>query len=181
MKFKYSIILGISCAVTLSAQVAIGKQATQTGVSLEFGVGPKGLILPWVTASGNVSLNPGTNLKGGALIFDRTDSRVKISRNSGAWVDLSVRTGDPVVNAPIQANPAVEQSTAKSQIGGVLADDTPGILVLADTNKAMIPPLVENPADNIKSPAPGMIVFDPVKKLFCVYNGTVWSYWRADS
>jgi hypothetical protein len=190
MKFTYSVILSIACAALLSAQVAIGKTTTQTGVSLEFGVGPKGLILPWVTttASGAVSLNPGANSKGGALVFDRNDSKVKLSRNNGTWFDLTVHTneapatgGNLVIAAPIQASPAVEQSTAKSQIGGVLNDDTPGILVLADTNKAMIPPLVSNPDTAIKSPAAGMIVYDQAKKLFCVYNGTVWSYWRADN
>jgi len=188
MKFIYSVILSISCAVLFSAQVAIGKTTTQTGVSLEFGTGPKGLILPWVTAAVNVSLNPGANLKGGALIFDRTDSKVKLSRNNGTWVDLTVHTnelpatgGNLVIAAPIQESPAVEQSTAKSQIGGVLSDNTPGILVLADTNKAMIPPLVTNPDTAIRTPAAGMIVYDQVKKLFCVYNGTVWSYWRADN
>jgi len=188
MKFIYLVILSISCAALLSAQVAIGKTTTQTGVSLEFGAGPKGLILPWVTAAGNVSLNSGANLKGGALIFDRTDSKVKLSRNNGAWVDLTVHTnelpatgGNLVIAAPIQASPAVEQATAKLQIGGVFGDNTPGILVLADTNKAMIPPLVANPDTAIRTPAAGMIVYDQIKKLFCVYNGTVWSYWRADN
>lgn len=188
MKLIYSIFLGLSCSAIFSAQIAIGKTTTQTGVSLEFGTGNKGLILPWVTAAANVSLNPGATARGGALIFDRNDSRVKLSRNNGTWVDLTVRTtelpavgANVVVTAAIQASPAVEQSTAKAQIGGVFTDNTPGILVLADTNKAMIPPLVADPANTIKSPAPGMIVYDTVKKLFCVYNGTVWSYWRADS
>ncbi|MCY0978853.1 hypothetical protein PGH12_09750 [Chryseobacterium wangxinyae] len=188
MKLIYSVILSIACATLFSAQVAIGKTTTQTGVSLEFGTGPKGLILPWVTAASNVTMNPGANLRGGALIFDRADRKVKLSRNNGSWVDLTVHTneapatgGNIVIAAPIQASPAVEQSTAKSQIGGVFSDNTPGILVLADTNKAMIPPLVTNPDTAIRSPAAGMIVYDQTKKLFCVYNGTVWSYWRADN
>jgi len=188
MKFIYSIFLSLSLSIVVSAQVAIGKSTAQAGVSLEFGTGNKGLILPWVTNAAGVSLNPGATAKGGALIFDRNDSRVKLSRNNGTWVDLTVRTNElpatganAVIAAPIQVSPAVEQTTAKSQIGGVLTDNTPGILVLADTDKAMIPPLVTDPANTIRNPAPGMIVFDAVKKLFCVYNGTVWSYWRAES
>lgn len=31
---------------------------------------------------------------------------------------------------------------------------------------------------NIVNPVPGIIVFDPVKEILCVYNGTQWSYWR---
>ncbi|MCX8525911.1 hypothetical protein OF897_18510 [Chryseobacterium formosus] len=194
MKFIYSIfgsILGVSL---FSAQVAIGKTTTQTGVSLEFGTGNKGLILPWVlntnaSATPAVELNPGATAKGGALVLDVNDSKVKISRNNGTWSDLTVHANElPATGGNVAINNALQTGTiytqnsaAKSQIGGVIGDNTPGILVLADTNKAMIPPLVDNPAVNIKSPAPGMIVFDATKKLFCVYNGTVWSYWRADN
>lgn len=197
MKFIYSIILGISSVVTLSAQVAIGKSSltvlpsTSTpnpSISLEFGSGFKGLILPWVTNAGVVSQHPTANQKGGALVLDRADRKVKFSKNNGTWVDLTVHSnelpatgGNSTIDAALQTDASYpEKMEAKSQIGGSLSDVTPGILVLADTNKAMIPPLVESPEINIKSPAPGMMVFDPVKKLFCVYNGTVWSYWRAN-
>lgn len=196
MKFIYSIILGIASLVTLSAQVAIGKSSltvlpsTSTpnpSISLEFGSGFKGLILPWVTNAGVVSQHPTANQKGGALVFDRADRKVKFSKNNGTWVDLTVHSnelpvtgGNFTVDAALQTDTSYPEKTeARSQIGGSLSDVTPGILVLADINKAMIPPLVENPEINIKSPAPGMMVFDPIRKLFCVYNGTVWSYWRA--
>ena len=194
MKFIYSIFVSISCASLFSAQVAIGKTATQTGVSLEFGTGNKGLILPWVTntittPSSTVELNPTANAKGGALVLDVADRKVKISRNAGTWFDLTVHTteqpvtgGNTAIDNSLQTGTVYTQnSAAKAQIGGVVGDNTPGILVLADTNKAMIPPLVTDPATNIRNPAPGMIVFDSTKKLFCVYNGTVWSYWKADN
>ena len=197
MKFRYSMILGLLSVVTFSAQVAIGKSSitvlpsTTTpnpSISLEFGTGDKGLILPWVINESAVNLHPTANQKGGALIFDRATSRVKFSKNNGSWVDLTVHNnelpatgGNAQVDASLQTNPSyTEKPEAKSQIGGTVSDATPGILVLADTNKAMIPPLVENPEARIKNPAPGMMVFDPVRKLFCVYNGTVWSYWRAN-
>lgn len=191
MKFIYSIFLSFICVVTFSAQIAIGKATVQNGVSLEFGTGNRGLILPWVlnTTGTTVELNPGATAKGGALVLDVNDRKVKISRNAGTWVDLTVHAneqpatgGNVAINNSLQTGTVFTQNnSAKSQIGGTTADTTPGILVLADTNKAMIPPLVTNPAANIKNPAPGMIVFDSVKKLFCVYNGTVWSYWRADN
>ncbi|WP_312090131.1 hypothetical protein [Chryseobacterium sp.] len=190
MKLIYSIFINVFFVSSLTAQVAIGKQTVQPGVSLEFGIGNKGLILPWVlnTNGTTVELNSAANAKGGALVLDVNDKKVKISKNDGTWVDLTVHDfekpatgGNTVIDNSLQIGNVTQNSTAKTQIGGTSTDTTPGILVLADTNKAMIPPLVTNPADNIKNPAPGMIVFDSVKKLFCVYNGTVWSYWRADS
>lgn len=191
MKLIYSIFINVFFVSSLTAQVAIGKQTVQPGVSLEFGIGNKGLILPWVlnTNGTTVELNSAANAKGGALVLDVNDKKVKISKNDGAWVDLTVHVnekpatgGNTAIDNSLQTGTVYTQnSSAKSQIGGTVNDTTPGILVLADTNKVMIPPLVTNPADNINNPAPGMIVFDSVKKLFCVYNGTVWSYWRADS
>ncbi|MBP8060756.1 MAG: hypothetical protein KAY30_02865, partial [Cloacibacterium sp.] len=103
------------------------------------------------------------------------------------WFDLTVHNiekpatgGNIAINNALQTNAAFPEKTdAKTMIGGnPTTDSTPGILVLADTNKAMIPPLVTDPATNIKNPAPGMMVYDSAKKLLAVYNGTVWSYWR---
>lgn len=186
MKRLYAIILSTIGIISVASQVSIGKNASQTGVSLEFGTGNKGLILPWVTNAAGVSLNPNANQKGGAFILDVAERKVKMSNKAGAWVDLSVHTneapatgGNLAIDNSLQLLPAIEQLNAKSQIGTTV-DATPGILVLSDTNKAMIPPLVTSPETAIKNPAPGMIVFDPVKKLFCVYNGTVWTYWRGN-
>ncbi|WP_279195775.1 hypothetical protein [Chryseobacterium indoltheticum] len=55
---------------------------------------------------------------------------------------------------------------------------TPGILVLEDTNKAMILPRVASPHLNIINPAPGMMVYDTTAKQLAVFNGTVWSFWK---
>ena len=172
------------------AQVAIGKSSitsNSTSISLEFGAGNKGIILPWATNAAGVSLSPTANAKGGAFILDVNDRKVKISKNNGTWFDLTVHNlekpatgGNIVINNALQTNAAFPEKTdAKTMIGGnPTTDSTPGILVLADTNKAMIPPLVTDPATNIKNPAPGMMVYDSAKKLLAVYNGTVWSYWR---
>ena len=188
MKTKYFSILSVMIASLSFAQVAIGKSnISNTSVSLEFGTGNKGIILPWATNAAGVSLSPTANAKGGAFILDVNDRKVKISKNNGTWFDLTVHNlekpatgGNTAIDNSLQTNAAFPEKTdAKTMIGGnPTTDSTPGILVLADTNKAMIPPLVTDPATNIKNPAPGMMVYDSAKKLLAVYNGTVWSYWR---
>ena len=187
MKTKYFSILSVMIASLSFAQVAIGKSnISNTSVSLEFGTGNKGIILPWATISTGVSL-PASGNKSGTFILDVNDKKVKLSKNDGTWFDLTVHNlekpatgGNIVINNALQTNAAFPEKTdAKTMIGGnPTTDSTPGILVLADTNKAMIPPLVTDPATNIKNPAPGMMVYDSAKKLLAVYNGTVWSYWR---
>ena len=187
MKTKYFSILSVMIASLSFAQVAIGKSnISNTSVSLEFGTGNKGIILPWANNSTGVSL-PASGNKSGTFILDVNDKKVKLSKNDGTWFDLTVHNiekpatgGNIAINNALQTNAAFPEKTdAKTMIGGnPTTDSTPGILVLADTNKAMIPPLVTDPATNIKNPAPGMMVYDSAKKLLAVYNGTVWSYWR---
>lgn len=187
MNTKYFSILSLLISTLAFSQVAIGKSnISNTSVSLEFGTGNKGIILPWATNSTGVSL-PASGNKSGTFILDVNDKKVKLSKNNGTWADLTVHSnekpatsGNTAINNSLQTNATFpEKSTAKTMIGGdPSTDTTPGILVLADTNKAMIPPLVTDPATNIKNPAPGMMVYDPTKKLFAVYNGTIWSYWR---
>lgn len=188
MNTKYFSILLLLISSLAFSQVAIGKSSitnNSTSISLEFGTGNKGIILPWANNAAGVSL-PASGNKSGTFILDVSDKKVKLSKNDGTWLDLTVHTnespasGNTAIDNTLQTNSSYpEQSTAKTQIGGdPSTDTTPGILVLADTNKAMIPPLVADPATNIKNPAPGMLVYDPTKKLLAVYNGTVWSYWR---
>ena len=187
MKTKYFSILSVMIASLSFAQVAIGKSnISNTSVSLEFGTGNKGIILPWATISTGVSL-PASGNKSGTFILDVNDKKVKLSKNDGTWADLTVHnlekpatSGNTAIDNSLQTNAAFPEKTdAKTMIGGnPTTDSTPGILVLADTDKAMIPPLVTDPATNIKNPAPGMMVYDSAKKLLAVYNGTVWSYWR---
>lgn len=190
MNTKYFSILSLLISTLAFSQVAIGKSSitsNSTSISLEFGAGNKGIILPWATNAAGVSLSPTANAKGGAFILDVNDRKVKLSKKDGTWADLTVHSnekpatsGNTAIDNSLQTNAAFPEKTdAKTMIGGnPTTDSTPGILVLADTNKAMIPPLVTDPATNIKNPAPGMMVYDPTKKLFAVYNGTIWSYWR---
>ena len=72
-----------------------------------------------------------------------------------------------------------ELTSAKAAIGKDGATDTtPGILVLTDTDKAMILPKVAEPHLNIKNPAAGMLVYDTTNRQLAVFNGKNWSFWK---
>ena len=159
-------------AANAHSQVAIGKAAvTNTSVSLEFGNANKGLLLPWVSSAASVS-----GAVDGTIIYDTSDKKVKY-RKAGSWFDLSVdATG--IVDTAIQ-DPLTENPTAKMVIGtNGASDTTPGILVLSDSDKAMILPKVASPHLNIINPSSGMMVYDTTAKQLAVFNGTVWSFWK---
>ena len=42
----------------------------------------------------------------------------------------------------------------------------------------MVLPHVTNPHLTVKSPYPGMMCYDTVKKAVAVFDGTVWNYWK---
>lgn len=173
-----AIIIFSVFSMTVFSQVAIGKSSVSTNsVSLEFGDQHRGLLLPWVDKTDDV-----VGAVNGTMVYTLNDKKVKVKYASG-WKDLSVNTEgttiDPVTfvdGAAIQ-NTTDENSTAKVSIG--TPSSTPGILVLEDTDKAMILPKVADPNRNIVNPSPGMMVYDTTKKLLAVFNGSVWSYWRS--
>lgn len=165
----------------IPAQVAIGKDVvTNTSVSLEFGSENRGVILPWVTSTGAVS-----GAVDGTVVYDLSDHKVKTKYASG-WKDLSVDTTgttvDPVttVDGVLIQNSATENTDAEATIGSTQTSVT-GILVLEDADKAMILPKVASPHLNIINPAPGMMVYDTTAKQLAVFNGTVWSFWKANN
>lgn len=166
------IILSTFIAICTYSQVAIGKDSvTNTSVSLEFGNENKGLLLPWVTSENSVA-----GAVDGTIIYDISDKKVKY-RRAGNWFDLSLDTTG-TVDTSLQ-NSKVENNTAKAVIGkNGLNDTTPGILVLSDTDKAMILPKVASPHLNISNPASGMLVYDTDARQLAVFNGTVWSFWK---
>ncbi|MBQ0152623.1 MAG: hypothetical protein KBS61_06995 [Chryseobacterium sp.] len=86
-----------------------------------------------------------------------------------------------VVNTSLQdtylGQATVERTDAKVGIGTSITS-TPGILVLEDSNKAMILPKVSSPHLNIKNPETGTMAYDTVSKQLAVYNGKVWSFWK---
>jgi len=72
-----------------------------------------------------------------------------------------------------------ELPSAKVAIGkNGATDTTPGILVLSDSDKAMILPKVASPHLNIKNPTAGMLAYDTTNRQIAVFNGTNWSFWK---
>ncbi len=189
-------------SIVAKAQVAIGKnEITNSSVSLEFydnADNTKGLVLPWTSTVVNQPMvynsTTGAGYRGiqgtvvdGTIIFDLSDKKVKYMRN-GSWSNLTgelpliagsttYNTFD-AIDTSLQDN-SKELENAKVAIGiSASTDTTTGILVLTDSNKAMILPKVVSPHLNILNPSPGMIVYDVTKKQLAVYNGTVWSFWK---
>lgn len=171
-KIILTLLISINSTILIYSQVAIGKSTiTNSSVSLEFGDEKRGIILPWVNSSTGV-----TGAVNGTIIYDTSDKKVKYLK-SGVWFDLSVdNTG--IVDTSLQDS-KTEVPTAKTVIGtNSPTDTTPGILVLSDTNKAMILPKVASPHLNIINPVSGMIVYDTNTKQLAVFNGNVWSFWK---
>lgn len=169
---KISIIITVLLIGQLTqAQVAIGKNTvSNNSVSIEFDdTTARGLILPFVTDKDGITEN-------GTIIYDTTDHKVKYLKN-GNWFDWSVdETG--VADLSIQ-NGRTEEPTARVAIGEDAATNTTdGILVLTDDNRAMVLPSYDSPYTAIKNPAPGMMVYDKERKMLCVYNGSVWTFWK---
>ena len=176
MKNIFTILFAL-LSVSVFSQVAIGKASVASpSVSLDFGTGNRGMVLPWVTSTAAV-----TGVVNGTMVYDLTDKKVKVKYNA-AWKDLSVNTQgttvDPLtsVDGVLIQNSATENTLAKSAIGTLTA--TPGLLVLEDTTKAMVLPKIAIPHLNIINPAPGMIVYDTFNKQLAVFNGFVWSFWK---
>lgn len=152
----------------------VGTATDKTSVILEFSKKEdRGIVLPYVT---ELPQPKSPNLVGGTLVLDATNpqgARVKYY-NSKKWVDLSGNDGK------------VEQEFLQPPLynGTVIinASESPayGALILEDSTKAMILPMVKDYRD-ILSPAAGMIVYirkEGAKRL-AVFNGKKWSFWKA--
>lgn len=176
-KIIFSILSVFS--ITAYSQVAIGKASVSSGsVSLEFESANKGIVLPWVNSAASIS-----GAENGTLIYDISDHKVKLLSSTG-WKDLSIdatgTTIDPITNidgVTLQSS-LTENTGAKVEIGSGVPSSSSGILVLKDTNKAMILPKVASPHLTIINPAPGLIVYDTTAKQLAVFNGNVWTFWK---
>lgn len=169
--------------ITINAQVAIGKESISSpAVSLEFGSGNKGIILPYIE-----NVNSMQSTVPGTFIIDAGSGVIQYAISSGNWTELSfsgVTTSyDNVtlditgkVKTTLQSN-LVDLPNASTVIGKV-KENIPGVLILSDTDKAMVLPKMESPHLNIKNPAAGMMAYDTLKKQLAVFNGTVWTFWH---
>lgn len=160
------IVLLLFLPMVLNAQVAIGKEQVDGSGLLDFPAGTtNGIILPRVLDSETI-----TTAEPGTLVFDLSTSKVKFF--NGTWSDLSDKTGinPPLINGNDIADIGV--------IIGATSSAATGVLILESSDKALILPKISDPVNNVKSPEPGMMCYDPVAKLFCVYNGTEWFFWK---
>lgn len=181
MKNLFTIILLVTITA-LNAQVimgnAVGTASIKTSVLLEFALGNKGLILPYVrTLSTPLPITEGT-----ILLDARTATKARVRFSNGSsWVDLSGQDGDVTAALDDQPSTSVVETGAKSIIGAI-SSPADGVLVLESTTKAMVLPQVDQVSD-IPSPSPGMIVYvkgvnPDFNKRLAVFNGTKWSYWK---
>lgn len=179
-----------------------------SAISLEFYDLPdneKGIVVPWVSTIANnpVSYNSisGAGYRGmqgtivdGTIIFDLSDKKMKY-RKANTWFDLTGSPTFPLVIKDASNNDvtlsnfntidsSLQDSKAESGSGKVAigtnasSDSTMGILVLTDTDKAMVLPKVASPHLKITNPSPGLMAYDTVKGQLAVFNGTVWSFWK---
>ena len=185
-----------------NAQVIIGgvngTAANKTSVLLEFEAGQnKGIIVPYVR-----TLPTGNALVGGSIILDASTAgaaRMKYyNAFASTWVDLSGScsnslsgdlTGANLLPKQPTAVEAPELATSKAIIGA-RTSTADGVLVLESDTKAMVLPIVGTIVEggitkvNVPNPSPGMMVYvintdDSAKKSLAVYNGTIWTYWKA--
>ncbi len=180
---KLYIIAATFISVTAYSQVAVGKNdTTNPSVSLEFGTGAKGLILPYVTDAAQMQ-----NPVPGTIIMDAQTGIVQYKTGGNTWQPLSL-TGTDLVDGRVSniggnVSTAIQQGkpdvTSSASVIGTAKENIPGVLILSDVNKAMILPKMESPHLNIISPAAGMIAYDTKTKQLAVFNGTVWTFWSA--
>ncbi len=151
------------------AQVAIGKtNVVGSNTLLDFDQSPtnsKGIILPAVTNTTNVSPTNGT------FVFDINTKKVRMVENN-VWKDLSDigNTSNLISNT--------SNDIGNGVIMGAETSAATGILVLEATDKAMVLPKISNPHLTVKSPYAGMMCYDTVSKTLAVFDGTNWNYWK---
>ena len=204
MKNKIIAIISLFCVSLTYAQVAIGKASVSSpAVSLEFGSENKGLILPWalgVEASDDYFTyffngTPGDPMTQqpiipGTIVYDALRYKVRFYKgDTNTWFDLtptiatvppaevvSYRTSTEVNDGRVFLSPGKVIISYNQAINTSTVPE--GVLVLADVDKAMVLPLVENPHLNIINPSAGMVVFDSLSKNLMFYNGEKWSFWK---
>lgn len=170
---KLILTISFLAAALASAQTAIDKtNTTSASASLEFGDNQyKGMVVPWVSSTTAANNNGAVD---GTIIFDLTDNHLKAKEN-GTWKDYSLTAG-AAPNASIQTG-LVENVNLKAIIGATNSG-APGVVVLEESNKAMILPKGANPHLTIKNPAAGMLVYDTVSNSVAFFNGTSWTFWK---
>lgn len=182
MKKNIYTVLLVSMATLANAQVSIGgKQEVEgTATLLDFNSpltadtnsttnnNTSGIILPAVEKESVV-----TSPSNGTFIYDHEAKIVKMFEN-GSWVALSGEGN----NSKIEVNTSPDLNANQGAIIGSETSAAKGVLVLESSDKAMILPRIANPHTNVKSPYPGMMCYDTVRKSLALFDGTNWNYWK---
>jgi len=172
---KLIIVTLVLFSFSASSQIiigdAVGTADNKTSVLLEFALGNKGIILPYVKS---LPASP----SGGTLLLDAstpTAARVKYY-NGTAWIDLSGQNAD--VTSALANQPTIAENSTSKAIIGAASSSADGVLVLESNTKAMVLPTVSD-VNNIPSPSPGMMVYvnKTGAKRLALFNGSTWAFW----
>ena len=166
-RYLTTVILILGFGITTNAQTAIGKKTVSTAsVLLDFSASTtKGIILPAVETLPTSPAN-------GTFVLDRNDRKIKM-RQPSVWIELS-ESGSIASLVPYSGT----SDNTRKTVMGARESGANGVLVLESTNKALVLPHVANPHSTVKSPYPGMMCYDTVKKALAVFDGSVWNYWK---
>lgn len=139
-------------------------QATNNSVLIEFDTGNRGIILPMVDET--------PNLTGGTFAVNKISKSVQYS-NGESWIDLTTQ------GELIEHNFAnVGDENANGVIIGSETTSKSGVLVLESTTAALVLPKVANPHLSILSPIAGTICYDTISDSLAVFDGNTWSFWK---
>lgn len=184
MKTTISKLFFVIFSHLLTAQVAIGKTGLSSpDISVEFNYTfgdpetQRGIILPWIISESDVKTPvPGT------LVFDSASKTAKVYVETddigvNIWKDLSVNNSGSVNTSEQTSAGVTELDVSKAIISlNTPITNTSGVLVLEDTDKAMVLPTVDI-YSKVINPSAGCLVYDITNNLVCFFNGTVWSFW----
>ena len=126
----------------------------------------KGIVLPQLLNTGNV-ITPGT------LFYDTVLKKV-MYRDNTQIRDLSIKTG---TYTPVANYNTLITASDKVSVIGTQTSNAVGVLILESNDKALILPKMASPHLKIVAPEAGTICYDTDKNLFCVFNGSEWTFW----
>ena len=154
-------------SISVYGQIGIETESVEGSGLMDFPTGTtKGIILPQVTDNTVM-----TDVSAGTFVFDGATSKTKYY-NGTIWIEMSGENGQ----SPTLIS-GLEKNLTKGVIIGAPDSSVNGVLIFESQDKALILPKVSDPTNTVKSPVAGMICYDPITKLVCLYNGTNWSYW----
>jgi hypothetical protein len=167
MKTIYIPIFLFAFNILTQAQIGVEKESVDGSGLMDFPTGTtKGIILPQVENNTTMA-----DISAGTFVFDGATSKTKYYDGT-AWIEMTGENGispSKIIGA--------EHNVTKGVIVGAEDSTANGVLVFESEDKALILPKVIDPVNNVKSPAAGMMCYDPVAKLVCLYNGATWSFW----